>query len=380
MTISKNEFLTSVLKGKRFDDHSIPVDVLPEFASYRNIVMNIAKHLYFQNNADRERLPKGFADQLKLKVSRIEAGSAVAVLEREFDSTQDYPEFEQARELINTAIREAAYDQNISLPQNILSLFDGFGKTLKEDESMFLCLPGQNVNVATKYDRSVRGKILAFNKKPTKGAVKVTGKISDVNLTSGRFEVLTNDGATVISGTVSSEFESMLRDAHRAFETDEVILVGLGVINSDKSIYKIETLQHLICYAEDGSIKSSVPSLDETLGKIQALTKGWYDGEDGEPISPVLIASVKQTITKLLSKHSIPIPYLYPTVEGGVRAEWSWGNWEVSTDLNSDEALNIHATLLSGTQTRDTVVENWTAEDSATTISDFLHDLMSVMI
>lgn len=123
-----------------------------------------------------------------------------------------------------------------------------------------------------------------------------------------------------------------------------------------------------------------MPSLDETLGKIQALTQGWYDGADGETISPVLIASVKQTITKLLTKHSIPIPYLYPIVEGGARAEWSWGNWEVSTDLNSGEPLNIHATLLSGAQTRDTVVENWTADDSTTSISDFLHDLMSVMI
>lgn len=378
MTNTRNEFLTSVLKGSRFDDHTIPVDVLPEFASYRNIILSIAKYLYFQNNSDRARLPKGFADQLKLKISKIAPGSAIAVLEREFDSTQNYPEFEQARELINTAITQASGNQTIALPEHILNLFDGFGKTLKEDESMFLCLPGQSVDLATKYDRAVRGKILSFNKKPTKGAVKVTGKISDVNLTSSKFEVVLSDDS-IVSGNVSTEFESLLRDAHRAFETDEVTIVGIGVINSDKSIYKIETVQHLICYASDGTIKSSVPSLDETLGRIQTLSVGWYDGEDGQVIPAALISSAKQLFTSLLQKNSIPIPYLYPTIEGNIRAEWSWGNWEVSTELSEGSPLSIHATQISGTQTRDTLIENWIGPDASTTMADFLHDLMSVI-
>lgn len=380
MTATKNEFLTSILKGSRFDDHSIPVDVLPEFSSYRSIVMTVAKHLYFQNNSDRKRLPKGFSDQLKLKISEIKPGSAIAVLEREFDSEQNYPEFEQARELINQAISQAASNQTITLPPNIINLFDGFGKSLKDDESMFLCVPGQSLDVATKYDRVTRGKILSFNKKPIAGAVKVVGKISDVNLASGKFEVLTNESSTVISGNISAEFETLLRDAHRAFETDEVVLVGLGVINSDKSVYKIEKLQHLMCFSEDGSIKSSVPSFEETLESIKSLPKGWFDGDEGEQIPELLVNKVRDTLTNLLSDLSIPIPYLYPNVDGLIRAEWSWGNWEVSTDFGLEDTLHIHATLLSGTQTRDTAIENWSSKDSGSLIADFFNDLVSASV
>ncbi len=30
----------------------------------------------------------------------------------------------------------------------------------------------------------------------------------------------------------------------------------------------------------------------------------------------------------------LPLPYLYPTVEGGVQAEWSINQWEISLEID----------------------------------------------
>lgn len=84
------------------------------------------------------------------------------------------------------------------------------------------------------------------------------------------------------------------------------------------------------------------------LAAIQALSQlqaGWHDGE-GLALNPVALERLA-----LLFQHydrSRPSPYVYPTLEGGVRLEWSLGAWEVSLELSLPSldadfhAVNIH--------------------------------------
>ena len=80
----------------------------------------------------------------------------------------------------------------------------------------------------------------------------------------------------------------------------------------------------------------------ESLRQLQA---GWHNGE-GLPLTPVSLDRLA-----LLFRHydrSLPEPYVYPTLAGGVRLEWSLGPWEVSLDLTLPSfeaelhAVNVH--------------------------------------
>ena len=70
-------FLNPRLVGKRFDEHSIPLEVLKDFAALEELIVEVAKWHFKNDNPDRKRAPRGFADQITLKVSGIEAGSAI---------------------------------------------------------------------------------------------------------------------------------------------------------------------------------------------------------------------------------------------------------------------------------------------------------------
>ena len=78
----KTPFLKPRLVGTRFEEHSLPVDVLKDWAAFEDLVVEVAKHLYLQDNEGRKRTPRGFADDFSLHLSGVEEGSAVPVLDR----------------------------------------------------------------------------------------------------------------------------------------------------------------------------------------------------------------------------------------------------------------------------------------------------------
>ena len=76
----------------------------------------------------------------------------------------------------------------------------------------------------------------------------------------------------------------------------------------------------------------------QALGQLQA---GWHEGE-GLPLNPGALERLA-----LLFRHydrALPTPYVYPTLAGGVRLEWSLGAWEASLDISLKSlAAELHA-------------------------------------
>jgi hypothetical protein len=55
---------------------------------------------------------------------------------------------------------------------------------------------------------------------------------------------------------------------------------------------------------------------------------GWYDGR-GKAVNPGAMLALAKCFNKFELK-----PYLYPTVEGGVQAEWTFPRVEVTLDIS----------------------------------------------
>lgn len=75
------EYLSPRLVGSRFEQHSIPLEVLKDLAALEELIVEVAKWHYFAvSNKDRKRIPKGFVDQVSLKVTGINEGSAIPLI------------------------------------------------------------------------------------------------------------------------------------------------------------------------------------------------------------------------------------------------------------------------------------------------------------
>jgi hypothetical protein len=72
--------------------------------------------------------------------------------------------------------------------------------------------------------------------------------------------------------------------------------------------------------------------LEVRLNEFRSLKPGWLDG-DGVPPSPRGLDWLSQQF-KTRYPGNLPPPHLYPTLEGGVRAEWSLSGYDISLDVS----------------------------------------------
>ncbi|MEO5335236.1 MAG: hypothetical protein H7839_24770 [Magnetococcus sp. YQC-5] len=70
------------------------------------------------------------------------------------------------------------------------------------------------------------------------------------------------------------------------------------------------------------------------IDEFHNLKDGWLDGKGVAPSTEGL-----RWFSGQFENHytaNAPLPCLYPTAEGGIQAEWTLGEWEVSLEVNMD--------------------------------------------
>src|SRR5258708_38699880 len=95
-------FLEPRLIGKRFENHTMPVEFLQEWAAYEELVVELARRLFLEKNPKRRRVPRGFFEEFHLHLARVSEGSAVLELtnvpsERLLMRDEVIPYFQDAR-------------------------------------------------------------------------------------------------------------------------------------------------------------------------------------------------------------------------------------------------------------------------------------------
>ena len=85
-----------------------------------------------------------------------------------------------------------------------------------------------------------------------------------------------------------------------------------------------------------GRVEVGVMALDvpSRLDEFRELSDGWLDGEGVAP-SPDFLDWLSEKFDRNYPG-DLPLPHVYPTVEGGVQAEWSLLSHEVSLSIDPD--------------------------------------------
>ncbi|MBI3467694.1 MAG: hypothetical protein HY000_32195 [Planctomycetes bacterium] len=81
--------------------------------------------------------------------------------------------------------------------------------------------------------------------------------------------------------------------------------------------------------------KPTLKALDveQRLGELRQLTDGWFDGKEGKALPSDGLDWFAQAFAVNYSERFV-LPHLYPTVDGGIRAEWTFGPNELSLEID----------------------------------------------
>jgi hypothetical protein len=278
------------------------------------MVAELAKYLFLQDHGDRQRVPKGFDSSFSLALTGIEDGSAVAVVERIHEPTlipgTDY--FEEARDLVNDTVQAVADKKQIPprFPNDLLQNFERFGRILRKDESIELVTPG--ATTGPRYDRMVRKHLSLVTSSTYEQEVELVGKVVEADVKRHTFQIETYEGVvqSVLPEKLEGEVLAALKDHHWL----DVSLRAAAVFDRQDRIQRISEILELTSFE---SVRPFTTRLDE----LTQLPAGWLNG-NGLPVSQPA-QTTATVLQQLLEQYEVPVPYLYPTPEGGVQAEWS---------------------------------------------------------
>lgn len=357
-------FLCPRLTGARFEGHAIPLEFLKDLAVLEEMIVEGAKAEFLREHRGRQRVPQGFTTGIELKLTGIEEGSAAlaisldAVPDPEFSRQyQTYFNrrdaiicFERARDAIVGAIGAAEQNQSFAdyLPKKILRYFGKFGRSLRDDEAIEFTSPTHDI--PTKLTKKSRQRLVlasSEDNRPTGRTSFFSIIRSDAAQEIRWFEELTKDIA--VRGTVPEadqdkmtfEIQLIARqkvkapiplqhlgtilEAFSGYKNGvRVLLQGIGRFNRAKRLLSFDSIEQV-------SILNPL-DISAQLDELRLMKNGWLEGEGLAPPREGL-----DWLSQVFDDHypeNLPLPYLYPTEEGGVQAEWSFKQNEVSLRID----------------------------------------------
>jgi hypothetical protein len=318
-------FLSPRFVGKRFDEHSIPLDVLGDLAALEDLLRELARDTYLVEE-ERERLPDaGYFDNVSVVLSGVGEGSAVPVIDiHGNDELTEY--FERGKFRLLGGLNAASAGGNVTafIPVKQLRHFEKLGAHLHKGEIVEFDPTNVGEDRRAGFDTSVRNRLSQLYQQSIGGTdtVTVRGPVVRFDLSAGTFTVRPPFGGAVDVAIDSVDWD-LLSTAIAECKTGRKLEI-LGEM--DFKTRKIES-------------PSSVKLLDTydvraRMDELGKLRRGWLGNNEGRQIDPEVVESLGELLVQHLG--DLDLPRLYPAENGGVEAEWTCGSLDVSMEIEPD--------------------------------------------
>ncbi|MFY0571470.1 hypothetical protein ACN28E_47625 [Archangium lansingense] len=329
-------FAAPVLKGGRFDDHTIPVDVLPQFQVYQNLIRDLGMQLYYTRNK-RVRLPPGFKEAFQLKLKQVEGDCAVPVLSLpEPEEVGDIATMQQmlayyddARDLVASAIQALGANQPLpgEFPEELLVDLLKLGKYLGDDESLELRGPSRSTGpVYNAMTRLLLEQRLA--RRSYKKVAELSGTVVGFDWDSSSFRLRTLDGNYVEGRHTANTGRKLLMALNQKVFTRAIVL-GEVTFTQEHVPEKIRDLRDVRLWS--GSDEASVGQVES---RIKELQEWWGATVPDRAFVAEELSWLEGFLLNLMVERYVPKPRLYLRPDGQIETEWTFGDWEVSATIN----------------------------------------------
>lgn len=347
MSDSKH-FFSPRLTGKRFDDHSVPVEILQDFAAFQELITELAKSIYLEDNPTRKRVPKGFTEGVTLNLDKVEDGSAILkfflatnLLTSSIlgEGSHQYTYFEKAKEKVVEVVKAAENDGDIKniLSERFLVFFNKIGRNLKEDETIFL--NPESINGGAKLNKRIRNKIMLVVSEDATytDEFAFTALITSIDRIDKTFTLLI-DNQKISAKLDPNNFKTVVNTFTEFYSNVYVSVSGEGVYNKSDKIIKIESISSMeILDPLDVSVR---------LDELSKLKDGWFNSV-GKALNTNGLIKFEGLYDKYYPE-SLPLPAIFPTVDGNIQLEWTINNQEISLEVDleyfSGELLSVDST------------------------------------
>ena len=339
------------LTGRRFDEHVIPFGFLKCIASLEEMADALARSQYLEDNPERN-IPRGFMTGVGLSLARLEVGSAVA--EVQITTTDQASEeaahyFNRGCKILTGILEMGEYDSlNLpELPSKVASGFRRIGRGLQSDDA--LEITGESLRSTVRLSRTSK---VFQNPQGFGGTVRqsmnlyplsLSGQVATVDKLTMRFTMRLPDGQTA-DAPIQSDYARHVLQALDEYHSGTLLHVeGAGRTRLRKPqftftrIDDVEIVNPVIGDSTRADIQERL-SISSQLDELRSLENGWLDGEGKAP-SEEGLNWLAQSLDRYYPA-DLPRPYLFPTEQGGVQAEWIFGavNIEVRIDLFTKQA------------------------------------------
>jgi len=324
-------FLRPRLTGARFEGHSIPLEFLKDLAVLEEMIVEVAKTEFLKDHPGRKRSPRGFTEGIEMKLTGLEDGSAIPVISLVVAATSLFPPdnqayFERARDSVVNAIAAAEQNQSITdhLPEKTLSYFDRIGRSLRDGEAIEFTTSTRST--PAKLTKEIRRKLVLASSKVQELTEDTTirGIVPEADQEKMTFDVQLIDGRR-IPATVGAQHLDTIIDAFNGYRCgSRVFLQGIGRFNRNERLLSFDSIEH-------ASILDPL-DIPARLDELRTLKDGWLEGQGCAPSQEGL-----DWLSQAFGQHypdELPLPHLYPTAEGGIRAEWSIGQNEITLEID----------------------------------------------
>lgn len=332
---TSNIFFKPKLEGHRFDDHTLPVNMLEDFSAFEELILELAKKIYLEKNPSRKRVPKGFTDNVYLKLSNIEEGSTIpnfliAIVTSlstptiPVQNTDYFSYFEQSRDKVFELIENANLGKSIDIEAKYLNYFNRIGKNLKDGESIdFLNEKESKRNI--KLNNNTRRKILLSRNETLQYSEKIVENIliPSIDKKNQIFKVEIN--GNIIDCIIEKQFQETIFEAFQEYEMKTLVLLNAtGIFNENKKLIHIENIESMdILDPFDINVR---------LNELSILEDKWYNGIDGKALNKESLRIFKNHFENY--NNELKLPSIFPTINGDIVLEWKNDKNEISLEVN----------------------------------------------
>lgn len=327
--------------GARYTGTVFPVEVLPELAAYRDLILTIARTLYLDDHPQRRKVPRGFEASLGLVLAGVEGGSAVPVLARvAVAGAATLPiamttYFDEARNLVEQAALCASAHQGLParLKAKVSPKFGMFGRSLAANERIYLSGPASETPAP--YDIEVRKEIMLSLAHEYLEDVSYVGEITAADRRTRDFKLTTVEGQVI---PFKLDSQSQVKNLYQWLaDQPSVILKGQALRRRDGALLDFEVASVALVEEDLGvatPTAATMPIADQ-FATIAQLETGWLDGR-GYAYDRGTLDTICALLQRWIELYELPWPFIYPTAENEVRVEWPSPAWDVVITFNRE--------------------------------------------
>ncbi len=246
-------------EGPRFDTHALDLECVVELLAYQKLVAECAKALWMERNPTKPQLPKGFEANFRLEMRSLEQGSTLVPVLRVRPKSGALrlgveDDFDFAATLIDRAIAAAHSGQTLprDFPASVVASFQNFGKSLREDETLFV--QSRKTTTAAAYSPRARKVLREWKPSSYTDRVNLVGTVVMADVSGSTFQIRLDGGSPKVKGKFTEEQRTVVLEALKNYTQLRLRIIG-------RAKYSAETGQILALTQVDTVSSMSVDQL-----------------------------------------------------------------------------------------------------------------------